>query len=78
MIALSGYFVLMSGDIETNPGPIESIKDIFLNCQTYSDNSKFLHLKVRGITRKQLHLKSLMIDFGTNVINGLSEMWLDT
>ena len=50
---------LRSGDIETNPGPIKSIKDIFLDCETYSDNLKFLHLNVRSITRKQLQLKSL-------------------
>ena len=70
--------LLRSGDIETNPGPIKSIKDIFLDCETYSDNLKFLHLNVRSITRKQLQLKSLMNDVGANCIYGLSETWLDT
>ena len=64
---------LRSGDIETNP-----IKDIFLDCETYSDNLKFLHLNVRSLTRKQLQLKSLMNDVGANCIYGLSETWLDT
>ena len=62
----------------TNPGPIKSIKDIFLDCETYSDNLKFLHLNVRSITRKQLQLKSLLNDVGANCIYGLSETWLDT
>ena len=70
--------ILRSGDIETNPGPIKSVKDIFLDCETYSDNLKFLHLNVRSITRKQLQLKSLMNDVGANCIYGLSETWLDT
>ena len=70
--------LLRSGDIETNRGPIKSIKDIFLDCETYSDNLKFLHLNVRSITRKQLQLKSLMNDVGANCIYGLSETWLDT
>ena len=69
---------LRSGDIETNPGPIKSMKDIFLDCETYSDNLKFLQLNVRSIKRKQLQLKSLINDVGANCIYGLSETWLDT
>ena len=69
---------MRSGDIETNPGPINSIKDTFIDCETFSDNLKFLHLNVRSITRKQLQFKSLMNDVDANCIYGLSETWLDT
>ena len=71
-------FLLRSGDIETNPAPIKSLKEIFLDCQTYSDNLKFLHLNVRSITRKKLQSKSLLNDIGANCIYGLSESRLDT
>ena len=70
--------LLKSGDIETNPGATKSMKDIFLDCETYSDNIKFLHLDVRSMTRKKLQLKNLMNDVGGNCICGLSETWLDT
>ena len=70
--------LLRSGNIETNPGAFKSIKDIFLDCETFSDKLKFLHSKVRSITRKQLQLKNLMNDVGANCIYGLSETWLDT
>ena len=68
--------LLRSGDIETNPGPIKSMKDIFLDCQTYSDNLKFLHLNVRlrSITKQLQFKKNLMNDVGANCIYGLSNM----
>ena len=69
---------MISGDIETSPRRIDLMKDIFLDCQIYSDNLKLLHLNVRSITRKQLQLKGLMNYVGANCIYGLSEKWLDT
>ena len=69
---------MRSGDIETNPGQIKLMKNIFLECETCSDNLKSLHLNVRSIIRKQLQLKSLMIDAGDNCCYGLSEKRLNT
>ena len=45
--------LLRSGDIETNPGQIKLMKDMLLECETYSDNLESLHLNIRSITRKQ-------------------------
>ena len=65
-----------SGDVEKNPGPIETIETVYGICSKNCANLKFVHLNFRSTIRKRMQLKKFLDDMGENTIIGISETWL--
>ena len=65
-----------SGDVEKNPGPIETIETVYGICSKNCSNLKFVHLNFQSIIRKRMQMKKFIDDMGENTIIGISETWL--
>ena len=75
----SFLFVLLltqSGDVEKNPGPIETIETVYGICSKNCANLKFFHFNFQSNIRKRMQLKNFLDDMGENTIIGISETWL--
>ena len=73
------FFALLltqSGDVEKNPGPIETIETVYGICSKNCANLKFVHLNFQSNIRKRMQLKKFLDDMGENTIIGISETWL--
>ena len=72
---LSALLLTQSGDVEKNPGPIETIETVYGICSINCANLKFVHLNFQSIIRKRMQLKKFLDDMGKNTIIGISETW---
>ena len=68
--------MLIHGDVERNPGPLETLNSIHTKCKKWPMQLKIVHANCQSIQKKQLQLKSLLNDIGPNCIYGLTETWL--
>ena len=73
---LFALLLTQSGDVEKNPGPIETIETVYGICSKNCANLKFVHLNFRSTIRKRMQLKKFLDDMGENTIIGISETWL--
>ena len=73
---LFALLLTQSGDVEKNPGPIETIETVYGICSKNCANLKFVHLNFQSIIRKRMQLKKFLDDMGENTIIGISETWL--
>ena len=73
---LFALLLTQRGDVEKNPGPIETIETVYGICSKNCANLKFVHLNFQSIIRKRMQLKKFFDDIGENTIIGISETWL--
>ena len=55
---LFALLLTQSGDVEKNPGPIETIETVYGICSKNCANLKFVHLIFQSIIRKRMQLKN--------------------
>ena len=72
---LSSILLILSGDIEINPGPINGQRYIHEISQRHQKN-KLFHTNTQSLHKKHLQLSRLVSDIGSNCIYGFSETWL--
>ena len=80
----SGFFFLLNdhllllihGDIERNPGLLETLNSIHTKCKKWPMQLKIVQANCQSIQKKHLQLKSLPNDIGPNCIYVLTETWL--
>ena len=71
------YFLLiLSGDIELNPGPIYGHNYVVNYANKFENNLKIFHVNARSLSKKHQSLSMIINDFGKNCIYGISETWL--
>ena len=73
---LFALLLTQSGDVEKNPGPIETIETVYGICSKNCANLKFVHLNFQSFIRKRMQLKKFLDDMGKNTFIGISETWL--
>ena len=82
---LAKYFVqqiktfsllLLSGDIETNPGPQLEYTNAKKLSERHANKIKFFHINVEDATYKHIQLQQLVNDMGENTVIGFCETWL--
>ena len=69
--------LILSGDIELNPGPPLDYSDVVKASKTSKNLIKYLHINCQSIVKKRCGVKKLLDDFH-NTIFGFSETWLDS
>ena len=70
--------LILSGDIEKNPGPVSNYTDVLKHIKQTEDQLKFINSNCRSLNRKRGDLKVLLKDFGHNTIIDLTETWLSS
>ena len=70
--------LILSGDIEKNPGPVSIYTDVLKHIKQTEDQLKFINLNCRSLNRKRGDLKVFFKDFGHNTIIDLTETWLSS
>ena len=68
--------LLLSGDIESNPGPVMTYTQTLRIIQNKENHLKYVHLNFQDIRRKQNGLKNLSNDLGLNTVLAITETWL--
>ena len=58
--------MVLSGDIEKNPGPVSNYTDVLKHVKQTEDQLKFINLNCRSLNCKRGDLKALLRDFGQN------------
>ena len=70
------YFLLKSGDIEINPGPVLPYALMMKKSKLFDSRIRIVHQNARGLEAQHLLLKELIQDIGYNCIYAFSETWL--
>ena len=70
------FRLLLSGDIETNPGPSIVFKHLTSIFRNNNKRIKFIHINAQSLLKKQIILEAFIRDLGPNTIFGISEIWL--
>ena len=68
--------ILLSGDIERNPGPVMTYTQILRILQSKENYLIYAHLNFQDNRRKQNGLKNLSNDLGLNTVLAITETWL--
>ena len=68
--------LLLSGDIERNPGPVMTYTQTLRIIQNKENYLKYVHLNFQDIRKKQNGLKNLSKDLGLNTVLAITETWL--
>ena len=68
--------LLLSGDIERNPGPVMIYTQTLRIIQNKENYLKYVHLNFQDIQKKQNGLKNLSNDLGLNTVLAITETWL--
>ena len=68
--------LLLSGDIERNPGPVMTYTQTLRIIQKKENYLKYVHLNFQDIRKKQNGLKNLSNDLGLNTVLAITETWL--
>ena len=68
--------LLLSGDIERNPGPVMTCTQTLRIIQNKENYLKYVHLNFQDIRKKQNGLKKLSNDLGLNTVLAITETWL--
>ena len=56
--------IILSGDVEVNPGPVLEHKEVLLSLKNYQNCIKFLHLNCQSLNRKMKAIEKLIQEFG--------------
>ena len=67
--------LLLAGDVEINPGPIENYRLTVLRAQKAKNELKIFHLNCQSSVKKKHQLKNLINDLGRNCIYCFTETW---
>ena len=65
--------LLLSGDIERNPGPVMTYTQTLQIIQNKENYLKCVHLNFQDIRKKQIDLKNLSNDLGLNTVLAITE-----
>ena len=68
--------ILLTGDIERNPGPVMTYTQILRILQSKENYLKYAHLNFQDIPRKENGLRNLSNDLGLNTALAITETWL--
>ena len=70
------YFLLKSGDIEMNRGPIFPYAFMMKELELFDSRTKILNQNARSLARQHLLLKGIFQETEYNCIYAFSETWL--
>ena len=70
-------FMLRSGDVELNPGPLTIYKYLIHYFTEKSTHLKLFHMNCQSLLKKKHVLQHMMSDLGDNTIFAFSETWLN-
>ena len=73
---LCQLFILRSGDVELNPGPLTIYKYLIQYFTENSTHLKIFHMNCQSLVKKKHVLQHMMSDLGDNTILAFSEKWL--
>ena len=68
--------LLLSGDVEINPGPSINFKFLTEQFARNMKQLKFFHVNCQSMLHKKTQIESIISDLGENCIYGLTETWL--
>ena len=68
--------LLLSGDVELNPGPLDDFKFLTEQFASNEKQLKFLHVICQSMLHKKTQVESINSDLGENCIYGFTETWL--
>ena len=68
--------LLLSGDVELNPGPLINFKFLTEQFARNKKQLKFFHVNCQSMLHKKTQVESIISDLGENCIYGFTETWL--
>ena len=70
------FLLLLSGDVELNPGPPLNYTQFTTLMKKYNDQVKSPHQSCQSVLGQRLLLKNFLSDLVDNCVSGFSETWL--